>query len=140
MGLKLEAEELELHCFTDASKDAYAAAVYLKGRNQNETKVKLLMSKTKLTPIKDQDNLQIPRLELLGTLIGSRLLAYVKKNTELPICRQYLWTDSQVVISWLRSDKLLPPFISRRIKEIKTKSDVQVLYVTSANNPADIAT
>ncbi|XP_048477625.1 uncharacterized protein LOC105393457 [Plutella xylostella] len=129
----------ELHCFTDASKDAYAAAVYIKTESQDKVIVRLLMSKSKLTPLKDQDNLQIPRLELLGTLIGSRLLRYVRQHSEVPISKQYLWTDSQVVISWLRSEKLLPPFISRRVTEIN-KQDTQVLYVKSADNPADIAT
>ncbi|KAI5638966.1 pao retrotransposon peptidase domain-containing protein [Phthorimaea operculella] len=130
----------ELHCFTDASKNAYAAIVYLVSYFQGQPDIKLMMSKSRITPVEDKDDLKIPRLELLGYLIGSRLLKYVKNSLELPITHQYLWTDSLIVLNWIHSRKLLPPFVSRRIKEIKQNPEVEYCYVYTKDNPADVAT
>lgn len=41
------------------------------------------MGKSRLAPIKNQDNLQIPRLELLGAVIGNQLIQYVSNNLSL---------------------------------------------------------
>ncbi|KOB74259.1 putative Gag protein [Operophtera brumata] len=55
----------ELHCFTDASKHAYAAAVS-KAKVVQQTSVSLLMAKSRVSQIEDRDDLKIPKLELLG--------------------------------------------------------------------------
>lgn len=54
----------EMHGFADASEDAYAAVVYLRTTDASgHTHISLVMSKTKVAPIK---RLTIPRLELCG--------------------------------------------------------------------------
>ncbi|XP_049884934.1 uncharacterized protein LOC126379949 isoform X2 [Pectinophora gossypiella] len=130
----------ELHCFTDASKNAYAAVVYLVSRTENKSYTSLLMSKSRITPIEDKDDLKIPRLELLGYLIGSRLLRYVAENLDLDVAKKYLWTDSMIVLSWMKTSRLMPPFVSRRVNEIKQNKDFDLRYVPTTLNPADIAT
>ncbi|XP_052739599.1 uncharacterized protein LOC128198522 [Bicyclus anynana] len=126
----------QLHCFTDASLKAYAAVVYIvNGKEKN-----YVMGKSRLVPIKDQDHLKIPRLELLGVLIGSRLVKFILKNLPIKITQQFLWTDSQIVIEWYKSSKLLTPFVSRRIQEIKSNKELIIKHVPSELNPADIAT
>lgn len=130
----------ELHTFTDASKRAYAAVTYLRIVSQDASKTAFLMSKARVTPVEDQDDLKIPRLELLAYLIGSRLLKYVKKGLDLTIEKQYLWTDSLVVLSWVKSNKLLPPFVARRVNEIKQNNGIEFRYVNTNKNPADLAT
>ena len=45
-------ETIQLVTFTDASKNAYAATVYLKTSNEISSKVKLVFSKTRISPIK----------------------------------------------------------------------------------------
>lgn len=132
----LEKQENQLHCFTDASSKAYAAVVYI----INKTGKAFVMGKSRLTPIKNQDNLKIPRLELLGVLIGSRLLKYVETSLQMKIKEQYLWTDSQIVIDWIRSQKLLTPFVTRRVEEIKKNPNIIIRYVPTDINPADVAT
>lgn len=135
-----EGIQYELHCFTDASKISYAAAIYLRIIGQLQTKSVLLMSKCRITPLEDKDDLKIPRLELLGFLIGCRLLKYVKTILNLQIERQCLWTDSLIVLTWVKSEKLLPPFVLRRVNEIKENRDVELRYVNSHLNPADVGT
>lgn len=143
----------ELHCFTDASKDSYAAVVYLRSSDEFRAQTSFLMSKNRVVPLdrvtKDgtQDSskskkkpLTIPQLELLGCVIGSRLLVYLKGILELPIEKLYLWTDSLVALSWIHSDKLLTPFVSNRVTEIRQNSAIETYYVNTKDNPADIAT
>ncbi|XP_063549129.1 uncharacterized protein LOC134756230 [Cydia strobilella] len=126
----------QLHCFTDSSTVAYPAVVYLvQGDN-----VQFIIGKSRLVPAKNQENLKIPKLEMLGVLIGSRLIKYVLKFLQLDITEVILWTDSQIVKSWFYSDKLLEPFVARRMEEIRRNKDLIVRYVPSGLNPADTAT
>lgn len=120
--------------------DAYAAVVYLRSSSGANNIVSFVIGKSRLVPLKDQSNLQIPRLELLGVLIGGRLIRYVLKFLRLKIKAQFLWTDSQIVLSWYKSEKLLPPFVSRRISEIRQNKNLQVRYVATKLNPADVGT
>lgn len=131
----------ELHCFSDASKNAYSAVSYLKVRGQGESLVSFIMAKSHVSRTEDKEELRIPRLELLGFLIGSRLLNYVESRLELPIQKKYLWTDSLVVLGWMRSNKLLPPFVTNRVNEIKKKHQhTEMFYIHTKSNPADVAT
>ncbi|XP_063535382.1 uncharacterized protein LOC134745317 [Cydia strobilella] len=129
-------KDCELHCFTDASVVAYSAVVYL----LQENNLKFVIGKSRLTPIKDQENLKIARLELLGVVIGNRLLQYVAKYLPIKVTKQVLWCDSQIVLSWYKSNKLLVPFVARRIEEIKRNKDLDMRYIPSTLNPADVAT
>ncbi|GFV88962.1 integrase catalytic domain-containing protein [Trichonephila clavipes] len=52
---------VELHGFADASSLAYAAAIYCRQKHNGKIKVQLLVSKTKVAPVKE---VSIPRLEL----------------------------------------------------------------------------
>ncbi|GFT30807.1 uncharacterized protein TNCV_2726881, partial [Trichonephila clavipes] len=52
---------VELHGFADASSLAYAAAIYCRQKHNSKIKVQLLVSKTKVAPVKQ---VSIPRLEL----------------------------------------------------------------------------
>lgn len=132
----LQRESYSIHCFTDASTKAYATVVYIvQGNTRN-----FVIGKSRLVPSKDQDDLKIPKLELIAALIGHRLIQYVKKFLQGDITEQILWTDSQVVIGWFHSDKLLTPFVSRRIQEMKKNKGLKVRYVPTYLNPADVAT
>lgn len=84
-----------LHCFTDASKDAYAAAVYLETEQNGNKKVALVFAKTRVKP---KGNVTIPRIELLAMTIGKRAILHVEKELKLPIKEKYIWTDSQCTL------------------------------------------
>nr|CAH7746946.1 unnamed protein product [Callosobruchus chinensis] len=52
----------KIHCFCDASKDAYATCIYMRSVNkQGDYNVQLLCAKTKVAPLK---SVTIPKLEL----------------------------------------------------------------------------
>ena len=66
-------EKVYLHGFSDASERAYTACVYIKSITKSgNTKIKLVAAKNRLVPSKK--NLTIPRLELLGNFILSKLM------------------------------------------------------------------
>ncbi|GFV57132.1 integrase catalytic domain-containing protein [Trichonephila clavipes] len=58
---------VELHGFADASSLAYAAAIYCRQKHNGKIKVQLLVSKTKVAPVKQ---VSIPRLGFLSWLSG----------------------------------------------------------------------
>ena len=128
--------EFTLLCFSDASSKAYAAAIYLYQASKTSAKVDLIFSKTRLA----SEHVTIPRLELLGILIGVRSLKFVEKEIGVPVTSKILWTDSQCVLQWMQSTKPLPVFVKNRLKEIKSLEGVDFRYVPTENNPADMAT
>ena len=83
--------------------------------------------------------MSIPRLELLGVVIGVRALQYVQKHLKLCIDSCHLWSDSKCVLHWIRSQKVLSVFVGNRVREIRKYPDVHYRYVNTAHNPADIA-
>ena len=51
-----------------------------------------------------------------------------------------VWSDSQIVLHWLKSVRPLPIFVSNRLKEIRQHTQVEFRYINTENNPADLAT
>lgn len=70
-----------VHVFSDASESAYCAAAYLRVIPEDgECVVSLITSKTRDAPLK---KVTLPRLELLGALIGARLGNYLIKHLDM---------------------------------------------------------
>lgn len=133
-----EQKELEcyLMCFCDASSKAYAAVVYLLQIGKTERKVELVFTKTRLAPT---TSMSIPRLELMAVLIGVRCIDFVRKQISIPITAVYLFTDSQCTLKWITSSKKLSVFVTNRVREINAHKDIEFHYVSTKNNPADLA-
>ena len=130
----------ELHVFTDASELAYGAAVYIRSVSKNGSIAsRLLTAKSKVAPVKA---ITIPRLELCGALLGAKLLKGVTtavSRTKYNFQRCVAWTDSTIVLCWLRS----PPrdyqcFVANRVTQIQ---DIvppdQWRHIRTNQNPAD---
>lgn len=64
----------------------------------------------------------------------------MKKSLEVPIEKEYLWVDSMIVINWVNSNKLLPPFVANRVREIRQNRRLQLCYINTSQNVADVAT
>ena len=59
------------------------------------------MAKTKVAPIK---RLTMPRFELCGAVIVAKLLSHTAIILDVPKNQVYAWSDSNVVLSWLRGN------------------------------------
>ncbi|GFV89537.1 uncharacterized protein TNCV_5016551 [Trichonephila clavipes] len=129
---------VELHGFADASSLAYAAAIYCRQKHNGKIKVQLLVSKTKVAPVKQ---VSIPRLELCGAHLLSKLFKSVLRTLKYYTFDVFAWTDSKIVLSWLSGHpRKWKTFVANRTSEI-----MEVLptkhwrHVPSKENPADIA-
>ncbi|UYV80538.1 hypothetical protein LAZ67_19000508 [Cordylochernes scorpioides] len=130
---------LELHGFCDASESAYSSVVYMKSRfKSGHVQVTLIAAKTKVAPLKATS---IPRLELCAALLLSNLYDSICSSLLLQIDRVILWTDSQIVLCWIKSEsKHWKPFVGNRIAEIQRLTlQSSWYYVSTKDNPADCA-
>ena len=131
---------LQLHGFSDASKSAYGANVYLRGETTHGYSTHLIASKTRVAPLKGDT---IPRLELMGALTLAKLITSVAQALQ-PIANVnsiYCWSDSQIVLWWIYGDtKQFKQFIQNRVIQIRNLvSKEHWQYCPTNLNPSDIA-
>ncbi|KRY70406.1 hypothetical protein T4A_11388 [Trichinella pseudospiralis] len=133
-----ETDSIELHVYGDASKWAYGAVAYLKVISKDKTTVRFIMSKSRVAPLK---TITLPRLELMAALIAAKLVGFIKNSLAIPVQRVICWIDSQIVLSWIRSEaKNWKPFVRNRVELIQQLTDSKLWkYCQSENNPADLS-
>ncbi|XP_062538341.1 uncharacterized protein LOC134206628 [Armigeres subalbatus] len=128
----------ELHGFSDASSVAYGACVYIRSIFLDKTAtMSLLTSKSKLAPLHD---LSIPRKELCGALLLTRLIKKVIAELKMEFQEIVLWCDSTIVLAWIKKPlNELKLFVRNRITVIQDETNnFRWEYISSENNPADI--
>ena len=92
------------------------------------------MAKNRIAPLK---TITMPKLELMGALIGTRLLNYIESN--INVSNAFIWMDSQIVLSWLETTKPLGTFVRNRVQEIKEIAGKYTwYYCPTTSNPADL--
>ncbi|XP_043263590.1 uncharacterized protein LOC122403871 [Colletes gigas] len=111
-----------LHGFCDASERAYGACLY----------VRLASPPLKVV--------SLARLELCGAVLLASLVSTIHEINAFNFDSVRLWTDSTVVLSWLRKEPCtLKTFVANRVSEIQQKTDIAVWHhVQSEDNPADL--
>lgn len=128
----------EMHIFCDSSQKAYSTAAYLRTIDNSENiHVKLLVAKSKLSPIRKP--LTIPRSELCGAVLSVKLLKFLESNFRLKINQTYMWTDSSIVLSWIKGDpNRWTTFVCNRVNKILEITNIEDWsHVVSKDNPAD---
>lgn len=132
-----EHDVIELHGFCDASIEAYGCVVYAKIKNKQKTV--LVAAKTKLVPYKKA--LTLPKLELCGAHLLSKLMNKILQALEHYQPEVYGWTDSMVTLGWLQGNpNRWKPFVANRVhKTINIIPANQWRYIKSSENPADAA-
>ena len=102
----------------------------------------LVASKSRVAPYKSK--ITIPRLELLGNLILSRLILTVLNSFkgEIDISSLYAWSDSKVSFAFIESyNKEFVTFVQNRVVEIrKNVPSEKWNFCSSKLNPADLIT
>ncbi|XP_046973825.1 uncharacterized protein LOC124540368 [Vanessa cardui] len=129
----------ELYGFSDASKVAYAAVVYLRVVDEvGNVIVSLVTAKTKVAPIK---RVSSPRLELCGAVLLAKLMVEVAEVMEVERSQLHAFTDSEVVLAWLNHHpSRWKTFVANRVSEILQILDTHHWsHVATKKNPADLA-
>ena len=130
---------IQMHGSSDASEDAYAGVVYLRFVDSlDKVHISLVLSKTKVAPIK---RMSIPHVELCGAVILTQLLQHLKELHNLSTSQIYAWSDSIVVLSWLRgSPRRFKTYVGNRVSLIVDKIPAERWrHVPGECNPADCA-
>ncbi|XP_058810958.1 uncharacterized protein LOC131675834 [Topomyia yanbarensis] len=131
------ATSVEIHCFSAASEKAFGACLYLRSQNsRKEVLVRLLTSKSKVSPLKCQT---IPRLELCGALLAAQLYEKVQDSIKMKL-KTYFWTDSTCVLRWLLATPTIwVTYVANRVAKIQTITEGCFWgHVPGVENPADL--
>ena len=75
----------------------------------------------------------------MAAVIGARLAKHLQSTLE---CENItFWSDSQIVLHWLKSTKTLKRFIQNRVNEInELTTSWEWKYCPTSDNPADLVT
>lgn len=138
-SFKISDCDVSIHVFADACKYAYAGCVYIKTVYNGFVNVQLLLAKSRVAPLKQ---LTIPRLELMAALIAVRLFSQIKESDLLLNLSNYnifCWTDSSVVMAWIKDPERWKAFVSNRVKEIlQHTTSKSWFHLPGKFNPADL--
>lgn len=129
---------IELHGFCDSSELAYGACIYARTIDTDGSIVSnLVCAKSRVAPIK---SLTLPRLELCGAVLLSRLMKKTMESLTMPINKFYYWTDSKIVLSWIIEEPATwNVFVSHRVSEIQQSTNIiEWRHVRSEENPSDL--
>ena len=107
--------------------------------------IQLMKAKGKLTPpTKDQNPKEdtVPRWELQSMVTAGQLIEFVLKDVEeLKHCTIYLWGDNKPALCWCSSADITDIYVFRRVSTLRNLCPkVELRYISSADNPADILT
>jgi hypothetical protein len=85
--------------------------------------------------------LTIPKMELMAAVAGSRLANTIRYQINLTFEREFFWSDSRTVLSWIASEKRLQSFVASRVGEINELTETGIWrWVPTKLNVADDAT
>ena len=120
----------ELHSFSDASNNAYGAAIYLRLTDANgNVTVTLVHAKARVAP---SNITSIPRLELQAAVLSTLLTDFVRKElTSYEISKVNYYTYSKIVLGYLNNDaRRFQVFVANRAQKIRnyTKPSVGTMY------------
>lgn len=122
------------------SQRAVSAVIYIRATNDQEEIISsLACSKTKVAPLK---RMTVPRLELTGAVILTKLMSHVLRILDLSHSPVYMWTDSIVTYTWINNHpSKWKDFVYNRVCYIQeTLPQATWKFVPGSDNPADCAT
>ncbi|GFW65681.1 putative RNA-directed DNA polymerase from transposon X-element [Trichonephila clavipes] len=126
----------DLNVFVDASKEAYAACIFVRTKLASGIKLHLLRAKARVASTK---SVSMPRLELLACCVGARLANSIRNSLDIPDLKITYWSDSMVALHWIKNNGEWLIFVSIRIKEIaKISTPENWRHVPGRKNPADV--
>ena len=134
---------ISIHGFSDASKEGYAAVVYLRQvSSDGQVCVSFVYGKSRVAP-KFKGHIPqatIPKLELNAAALLTKMISKVKGCIDIDIQEVVYWCDSQAVLSCIHSPTgRFPVYWSNRLAVIHGHTEMsEWRYVPTDLNPADV--
>ena len=131
--------DISIHHFLDASEQGYGLCSYIRIVDEEKyIHCSLLLGKARVVPKKF---VSIPQLELTAAVLSVKIASLVKKELNLGEVTEYFWTDSNIVLGYIRNNTgRFETFVANRVHQIKESTDNdQWRYVPMKWNPADDA-
>ena len=92
---------MELHVFSDASRQGYASTAYLHLKDVTyQVHSAFVMGKARLAPVCE---ISIPRLELTASVISVGLSKIIREELDMTTHHVYYWTDPTSVLKYINS-------------------------------------
>ncbi|XP_047129506.1 uncharacterized protein LOC124809449 [Hydra vulgaris] len=132
--INLDSGHINLDC------KAYGAVAYQQCLyDTGEVNCVIIMSKARVSTLQ---SVSIPRLELLGTVLGLRLAEKIVKVLKLETKDVTIWCDSLNVLWWIKNpSRKLKPFVANRVGFNQSKTELkQWRYIPTKTNVADLLT
>lgn len=126
--------------FSDASEEVLGYVLYLLTLDvDGELHLGFICGNSRVAP---RLSTTIPRMELNAALLAARAVSVVKNSLTRNICGCIYFTDSRIVLGYIcNTSKRFSKYIERRASAIRDLSSCKDwYYVSTDNNPADIAT
>lgn len=131
--------KVELIIVCDSSDKAYCAVAFYRQKVNQTYRLAMVQSKARVAPLKPA--LTVPKLELQAMTLGSQLCQTIMQETDLMITKRYLWTDSEIALNWLRSNKKLTSYVAARVSKIQEVTKLEEWrWVSGKTNIADWGT
>ncbi|GFS50645.1 uncharacterized protein TNCV_2042261 [Trichonephila clavipes] len=128
---------VEIRAFSDSSEQAYGACVYVRCKDCfGNFSVHVLCSNSRVAPVKC---VTLPRLEFLEAVLLSKFLHKVLEAMQMTIDAVPLYTDSTIVLSWMRTQPYrLKCFVANRVIQITDLPSIfEWHHINSKDNAAD---
>ena len=130
---------LQLHGFSDASKDAFGAVIYLRATYTGHSPTaRLVTAKSRVAPLKQRT---IPELELCAAALLANMMETTASILKIPEHEVYGWIDNTIVLCWLKkSPSEYNTFVGNRIATTTSHYPSSIWrHVPTLENPADCA-
>jgi hypothetical protein len=114
-----EIKSAQLHHFADASECGYGTVSYLRLENvDGDVHCSFVIGKSRVAPLKQST---IIRLQLTAATVAVRTDKMLKSELEISINKTKFWTDSMVVIRYIRNTSTR--FVANRLAVISEGSE-----------------
>ena len=129
---------IQLHGFSDASKEAYGAVIYLRATYPTlQPTSELVIAKSKVAPLATRT---IPQLELCGANLLAKLMTTTRQVLDVSLDDTWTYTDSTIVLAWLDGQsRRYCVYSAHRIASTVSLIPTKCWrHVPTLQNPADI--